>query len=63
MHRLSNAVQLHIIAVAQSGKTFLSYDTLVEPDSRLILIYNKQIQKRLYQELHQVALRARQQLN
>jgi trk system potassium uptake protein TrkA len=55
--------QLHIIAVAQSGNTFLSYNTLVEPDSRLILICNKQIQKRLYQELHQVALRARQRLN
>jgi Trk K+ transport system NAD-binding subunit len=55
--------QLHIIAVAQENGTFLSYDTPIQPDSRLILIYNKQIKKRLHRELCRVAARARQRLN
>ena len=54
--------QLHIIAVAKEGSVWLSYNTIVEPDSKLIIIYNKQIRKRLRQELHKVAVHAAQRL-
>ena len=50
--------QLHIIAVAKEDKTWLSYDTLVEADSRLIIIYDRQIRRRLRQELRKVAANA-----
>ena len=50
--------QLHIIAVAKEDKTWLSYDTLVEADSRLIIIYDRQIKRRLRQELRKVAANA-----
>jgi trk system potassium uptake protein TrkA len=53
---------LHIIAVAKDGKTWLSYNTLVEPDSKLIIIYDKGIGKRLVQELHRVAVQAARRL-
>jgi Trk K+ transport system NAD-binding subunit len=54
--------QLHIIAVAKEGNIFLSYNTLVEPGSKLILIYNNQIKRRLRQEVHRVAVQAAQRL-
>jgi Trk K+ transport system NAD-binding subunit len=53
---------LHIIAIAQEDNAWLSYDTLVEPDSKLIIIYDKTIQKRLVQELRQVAGQAARRL-
>jgi len=46
---------LHIVAVAQGDKTWLSYNTLVERDCRLIIIYDRQIRKRLRQEIRRVA--------
>jgi Trk K+ transport system NAD-binding subunit len=46
---------LHIVAVAQGDKTWLSYNTLVEEDCRLIIIYDRQIRKRLRQEIRRVA--------
>jgi trk system potassium uptake protein TrkA len=50
--------QLHIIAVAKGEDTFLSYNTLVESDSRLIIIYDKRIRRRLHQEIRKVAVQA-----
>jgi Trk K+ transport system NAD-binding subunit len=46
---------LHIVAVAQGNQTWLSYNTLVEEDCRLIIIYDRQIRKRLRQEIRRVA--------
>lgn len=46
---------LHIVAVAKGDKTWLSYNTLVEADSRLIILYDRQIRKRLRQEIRRVA--------
>jgi Trk K+ transport system NAD-binding subunit len=46
---------LHIVAVAQGDKTWLSYNTLIEEDCRLIIIYDRQIRKRLRQEIRRVA--------
>ena len=46
---------LHIVAVAQGSQTWLSYNTLVEEDCRLIIIYDRQIRKRLRQETRRVA--------
>jgi trk system potassium uptake protein TrkA len=54
--------QLHIIAVAKGGDIFLSYNTLVEPGSKLIIIYNHQIKRRLRQEVGNVAVQAAQRL-
>ncbi len=54
--------QLHVIAVAQGGQIWLSYNTVVAPDALLIIIYNQQIKKRLPQELRKVAVRAAQRL-
>ena len=54
--------QLHIIAVAQGGQVWLSYNTVVAPDALLIIIYDQQIRKRLHQELREVATRAAQRL-
>jgi trk system potassium uptake protein TrkA len=51
---------LHIVAVAQGDKTRLSYNTLVEEDSRLIIVYDRQIRKRLRQEIRRVAAGAAQ---
>jgi hypothetical protein len=53
---------LHIIAVAKDGNTWLGYNALVEPESKLIIIYDKGIGKRLVQELHRVAAQAAQRL-
>jgi trk system potassium uptake protein TrkA len=53
---------LHIIAVAKGGNTRLSYNTLVEPDSKLIIIYDKGIERRLVPELHRVAAQAARRL-
>jgi Trk K+ transport system NAD-binding subunit len=50
--------RLHIIAVAKGNSTFLSYHTVVEPDSKLIMIYDKEIKKRLHQELRRIAAQA-----
>jgi Trk K+ transport system NAD-binding subunit len=49
---------LHIIAVAHGGKTLLSYDTTVQADSTLIIIYDRAIRRRLRQELRRVAAQA-----
>jgi trk system potassium uptake protein TrkA len=46
---------LHIVAVAQGDQTWLSYNTLIEEDCRLIIIYDRQIRKRLRQEIRRVA--------
>jgi trk system potassium uptake protein TrkA len=46
---------LHIVAVAQGQQTWLSYNTLVEEDCRLIIIYDRKIRKRLRQEIRRVA--------
>jgi len=51
---------LHIIAVAQGNETRLSYHTPVEQDSKLIIIYDKSIRRRLRQELRAVAAQAAQ---
>ena len=58
--RLGNlqAEQLHIVAVAKGGDILLSYNTLVEADSKLIILYNTKIEQRLHQELRQVAAQA-----
>jgi len=60
--RLGNlqAENLHIIAVAQREKIFLSYNTPVETGSRLIIMYDRQIKKKLRQELRRVAAQAAQ---
>ena len=49
---------LHIVAVAQGDQTWLSYNTLVEKDCRLIIVYDRQIRKRLRQEIRRVAASA-----
>lgn len=49
---------LHIIAVAQDGTTLLSYNTVVEREAALIIIYDKAIRRRIRQELRRVAARA-----
>lgn len=51
--------QLHIIAVAKDGNIELGYNAKIEPDSKLIIIYNHSIKGRLQQELHKVADYAR----
>ena len=50
--------QLHIIGVATGQETWLSYNTLIAADSRLIIIYDRQIRRRLRQELRKVASNA-----
>jgi trk system potassium uptake protein TrkA len=47
--------QLHIIAVATAGRIWLSYNTLVKADSKLIMIYDREIKRRLRQEIRRVA--------
>lgn len=54
--------QLHIIAVATGGRTWLSYNTLVEANSTLIIIYDRQIKKRLRQEIRKMATGARRRM-
>jgi Trk K+ transport system NAD-binding subunit len=54
--------ELHIIAVAKGGDISLGYNTPVEPGSKLIIIYNHQIKRRLRQEVHKVAVQAAQRL-
>ncbi len=49
---------LHIIAVAKGGETYLSYNATVDRDSRLIIVYDRRIKRRLRQEIRQVAARA-----
>jgi Trk K+ transport system NAD-binding subunit len=50
--------RLHIIAVAQGGQTWLSYNTIVERDAKVIIIYDKVIKHQLRQELRKVAANA-----
>jgi Trk K+ transport system NAD-binding subunit len=50
--------QLHIIAVANADDIRLSYDTIVEPDSKLIIIHDHRVRNRLRQELRKVAAHA-----
>jgi Trk K+ transport system NAD-binding subunit len=50
--------QLHIIAIATGGQTMLGYNTMVEASSKLIIIYDRRIQRRLRQELRKVASEA-----
>jgi trk system potassium uptake protein TrkA len=47
--------QVHIIAVATGGETALGYNTLVEANSMLIIVHDRQIKKRLRQEIRKVA--------
>ena len=54
--------QLHIIAVATGGTSALGYNALVEADSSLIIIYDRQIRRRLRQELRKVASAAVQRM-
>lgn len=54
--------QLHIIAVATGGKSSLSSNTLVEADSRLIIIYDRKIKRRLRQEIRKVVSGAVQRM-
>jgi trk system potassium uptake protein TrkA len=54
---------LHIVAVAQGDKTWLSYNTLIDKDCRLIIIYDRQIRKRLRQEIRRVATGAARKKN
>jgi Trk K+ transport system NAD-binding subunit len=49
---------LHIIAVAQGGRTWLSYNTVVQRDATFIIIYDKAIRKGLRHELRRVATQA-----
>jgi len=51
--------QLHIIAVAKDGDIELGYNAKIEPDSKLIIIFNHEIKGRLQQELRKVAEYAR----
>jgi trk system potassium uptake protein TrkA len=50
--------RLHIIAVAQEGQTWLSYNTVVEREAKVIIIYDKAIKRQLHQELRKVAAQA-----
>jgi Trk K+ transport system NAD-binding subunit len=50
--------RLHIIAVAQGGHTWLSYNTLIEREAKVIIIYDKVIKRQLRQELRKVAAQA-----
>ncbi len=49
---------LNIIAVDQGGKVWLGYNTVVQEDAMLIIIYDKRIKKQLRQELRYVAMEA-----
>jgi trk system potassium uptake protein TrkA len=53
---------LHIIALAREGDVQLGSTSVVEPDSKLIIVYDNRIKKRLRQELHRVATQAIQRL-
>jgi len=54
--------QLHIIAVADRGHTMLGYNAVVGADSKLIMVYDRQIRRRLRQEVRKVAALAAQKL-
>jgi trk system potassium uptake protein TrkA len=55
--------QLHIIAVAQRGQTWLGYATTLEPEAKLIIMYDKAIRRQLRQELRKVASQARKRMS
>lgn len=54
--------QLHIIAVAKGAKFFLGSSTQIDADSKLIIIYDRQIKRRLRQEIRKVASGAVQRM-
>ena len=54
--------QLHIIAVVTGGTSSLGHNALVEAGSKLIMIYDRQIRRRLRQEIRKVASGAVQRL-
>ncbi len=62
--RLGNleGANLNIIAVDQGGKVWLDYNTVVQADATLIIIYDKHIEKQLRQELRYVASQAAQRI-
>jgi len=51
--------QLHVIAIAKDSKIQLGYNATIEPDSKMIIIYNHEIKRRLLPELRKVADYAR----
>jgi trk system potassium uptake protein TrkA len=53
---------LHIIAVATNGETMLSYNTVVGANSRLIILFDRQVRRRLRQEIRRVAANARSRM-
>ncbi|MBN1639759.1 MAG: NAD-binding protein [Anaerolineae bacterium] len=53
---------LHIIAVAQGGRTWLSYATTLAADAKLIIMYDNAIRRQLRQELRKVASQARKRM-
>jgi trk system potassium uptake protein TrkA len=53
---------LHIIAVAQRGHTWLGYATTLEPEAKLIIMYDNAIRRSLRQELRKVASAARKRM-
>ena len=55
--------QLHIVAVSKRGNTFLGYNTLIEPDSTLIVVYDEAIKRRLHQEVQQIAVQTKQRMS
>jgi trk system potassium uptake protein TrkA len=54
--------QLHIVAVATGGTAMLGYNTMVEKDSKLIIIYDRKIRRRLRQEIRKVVSGALQRM-
>jgi len=51
--------QLHIIAVAKDGNIQLGYNARIEPESKIIIIFDHSIKGQLQQELRKVAEYAR----
>jgi len=60
--RLGNlhADRLHIVAVARDENISLGYNTIIKADSKLIVIYDRQIEADLRTELRKVAQQAAQ---
>lgn len=53
---------LHVIAVAQAGEIFLSYNTVIAPEAKLIVIYDKRARRNFPHALRKVAAQAAQRL-
>jgi hypothetical protein len=47
--------QFHVIGVAKNGSIELSYDTEIEADSKLIIIFDHKIKGQLQQRLRRTA--------